>query len=136
MLASHTIAISIARAPRDVAAFVADLRNMPQWAGAFCKAVRQVGNEWRVDTGQGEVGLRFTGDTRQGVLDHEVTLGDGLTVQMPLRVVPNQEGSEVLFTLFRLPGMSDERLAQDMDMMRADLQQLKQVLEGGSFSPP
>lgn len=39
------------------------------------------------------------------------------------------EGSEVLFTLFQLPGMSDEQFAKDAAMVEADLRMLKTVME-------
>jgi hypothetical protein len=43
--------------------------------------------------------------------------------------VPNGSGSEVLFTVFRQPGMSDENFAKDTAMVEQDLQTLKLVLE-------
>jgi hypothetical protein len=53
-----------------------------------------------------------------------------------MRVVPNGDGSEVLFTLIQLPGVSDEQFQQDMDTIRADLNKLRTLLErtGGSTS--
>lgn len=38
-------------------------------------------------------------------------------------------GSEVVFTLRRRPGMSDEDFKADADAMMADLSRLRQVLE-------
>lgn len=133
---STTLAISIARAHKDVAAFIADVTQLPRWAGGLCKSVRLQGDQWRIDTGQGEASFRFTGNPAEGVLDHMVTLEGGVEVFIPLRVVPNEAGSEVLFTLFRLPAMTDERWQQDQAAVHADLQQLKEVLEGGAMSPP
>lgn len=133
---SITLAISIDRPPAEVAAFVADVSKMPRWAGGLCKSVRRDSHGWRIDTGQGEAGFRFTGKTEEGILDHIVSLDSGLEVFIPLRVVPNQNGSEVLFTLFRLPGMTEERLQQDMAAVHTDLQQLKEALEVGGMSPP
>ncbi len=133
---SITLAVSIDRPPAEVAAFIADVNQLPRWAGGLCKSVRREGAGWRIDTGQGEAGFRFTGNPAEGILDHMVSLEDGLEVFVPLRVVPNQNGSEVLFTLFRLPGMTDERLQQDMAAVHTDLQQLKEALEVGGMSPP
>lgn len=129
---SITLSISIARSPDTIAAFVADPRNLPQWAGGFCRSVRQVGNEWRVETGEGEIGLRFCGPVEHGILDHVLTLAPDLQVQVPMRVVPNEEGSEVLFTLFQPPAMTAYRLEQDMALVQADLQRLKQLIEADS----
>ncbi len=36
---SHTLSISIARKPDEVARYVADPRNLTHWASAFCKSV-------------------------------------------------------------------------------------------------
>ncbi len=125
MKPSVTLSVSIACAPAAVAAFVADPRNLPQWAGGLCRSVRQEGDSWRIDTGEGEVGLAFTGPVEYGILDHVVTLAPDLKVFVPMRVVPNDEGSEVLFTLFRQPGITDARLNQDLGLVTADLQTLK-----------
>lgn len=126
---SVTLSVSIDCAPAAVAAFVADPRNLPLWAGGLCKSVRQDGDHWRVDTGEGEVGLEFTGPAEHGILDHRVTLAPDLQVFVPMRVVPNEEGSEVLFTLFRPPAMTEFRLQQDVALVNADLQRLKALLE-------
>lgn len=129
---SVTLSISIARPPSAVAAFVADPRNLPQWAGGLCRSVRLLGDAWRIDTGHGEVGLRFNGPVEHGILDHVVTLAPDLQVYVPMRVVPNEEGSEVMFTLFRLPAMTEHRLQQDIALVTADLERLRQVLESGA----
>lgn len=126
---SVTLSISIAGKPADIAAYVADASNMPQWAGGFCKSARKAGDEWLVVTGEGEVGLKFLGPVSAGILDHVVTLSPDMQVYVPMRVVPNEEGSEVLFTLFQPPAMTEFRLQQDIALVKSDLQRLKQVIE-------
>ncbi len=46
-----------------------------------------------------------------------------------MRVLSNSTGSEVIFTLFRLPDMSDEKYAEDMKLVEKDLRTLKVLLE-------
>jgi hypothetical protein len=46
-----------------------------------------------------------------------------------MRILSNGTGSEVLFTLFRLPEMSDEKFAQDAEWVKRDLDALKNLLE-------
>ncbi len=46
-----------------------------------------------------------------------------------MRVVPNGSGSEVLFTLFQLPDVSDEKYAEEIGLVEQDLKNLKSVLE-------
>ncbi|HXV12694.1 MAG TPA: SRPBCC family protein, partial [Candidatus Krumholzibacteria bacterium] len=59
-----------------------------------------------------------------------VTLASGEKALNPMRVVPNGEGSEVLFTLFQLSEMSDLQFVEDVAMVERDLRSLKEVLEG------
>lgn len=132
MKPSATLSVSIACTPATVTAFVADPRNLPQWASGLCRSVRQAGDEWIVDTGEGEVGFAFVGPTEYGILDHRITPASGWPALMPMRVVPNDAGSEVLFTAFRPSSMTDAEWSKDLALVQADLQKLKQILEAAS----
>jgi hypothetical protein len=46
-----------------------------------------------------------------------------------MRTVANGTGTEVLFTLFRVQGMSDEKFAADAQWVTRDLNALKALLE-------
>jgi hypothetical protein len=46
-----------------------------------------------------------------------------------MRVMANGKGSEVVFSLFHLPGVSDARFADDATWVMKDLEALKRVLE-------
>ena len=82
-----------------------------------------------METPDGPMRIKFVGVNEFGVLDHYVRLAPGLEILNPMRVVPNGSGSEVLFTLFQLPNMSDERFAEDARLVERDLRTLKDVLE-------
>ena len=56
----------------------------------------------------------------------------GETIYNPMRVIPDGTGCEVVFTLRRLPGMSDEDFARDAGLVAADLARLTQVLESAA----
>lgn len=47
-----------------------------------------------------------------------------------MRVIPNGSGSEIIFTLFQSPAMSDEKFAEDVTLVERDLKTLKGFLEG------
>ena len=128
-LKSRTLSVSIARAPAEVYAYVSDAANMPRWATAFVVAIRPAGDGWIVETAEGAMPLRFVPRNDLGVLDHVVTVASGQTVTNPMRVVANGDGSEVLFTVFQHPGMSDERFAIDCGYVQHDLRALRAVLE-------
>lgn len=129
MFSTRTLSISIACAPDAVYEFIRDPRNLPRWAPAFCKAVAPAGDAWTVETPEGPVGLRFVERNAFGVLDHYVRLASGLEIYVPMRVVRNDDGSEVLLTVFRTLAMSDQRFEEDAGFVQQDLNTLKTVLE-------
>ena len=128
---SRNLAISINRKPEEVYLFVFDIHNMPKWASSFCHAViKWDGEQGTIQTPQGPLGLRLAAKNNLGVLDHYIQPQGGKEIYVPLRVVANGEGSEVLFTLFRTPDMTDERFAADGRMVEQDLKTLKRLMEG------
>lgn len=120
---------SVERPPAEVAAFAGDPANLPRWAAGLSAGIRREGDHWVTDSPMGTVRVRFVGAVGLGILDHDVTLPDGTVVHNPLRVLRNGTGSEVVFTLYRRPGLSDEEFEQDAAMVRADLERLRAVLE-------
>ena len=112
-LESRTLSVRIERPAAEVYAFASVPRNLPRWAAGLGGAVTPDGADWRIETPQGALRLRFAAPNAHGVLDHAVTLPDGSVVEVPMRVVPNGDGAEVLFTLFRQPGMSEADFARD-----------------------
>lgn len=129
VLRSRTLSVSIERQPGEVYAFISDPRNLPKWAETFVQSVSESGNDWIVETPQGPMKWRFVGRNDFGVLDHYVSPTQGREILNPMRVIPNGHGSEVIFTLFQSPEMSDERYAEDVGMVETDLRTLKNVLE-------
>lgn len=128
---SRTLSVRIERDAAAVYAFASQPENLPRWAAGLGSSVMRAGDGWRVETPLGRLHLRFASPNAFGVLDHAVTLPDGTEVDVPMRVVPNASGSEVLFTLFRQPAMSDEDFERDAGLVAADLATLKRLMEAG-----
>jgi hypothetical protein len=126
---SMTISVQIAREPAAVYAYVADLNNLPRWATTFCRSIRREGEAWMMETTLGMMTIRLASENRLGVLDHYLTPPGGETLYVPMRVVANGSGSEVYFTLFRLPGVSDAGYVADAALVRQDLYSLKRLME-------
>lgn len=76
-----------------------------------------------------KVKVKFVATNIFGVLDHKVTLPSGGTTYNPMRVFPNNNGSEVIFTLYQLKGMSEDRFAEDAMLVEKDINKLKVILE-------
>jgi len=129
LLQSRTLSVSIDCRAYRVYAFVSNPGNLPRWAAGLCKSVSKSDAGWIVETTQGPMNLRFAGKNDLGVLDHYVSPQSGVEVYVPMRVVSNGPGAEVLITVFRLPEMSDEKYAEDAATVALDLETLKRVLE-------
>lgn len=115
----------------QVYAFVFAAENLAAWAAGLGSSIRREGGDWRIDTPQGPATLRFAEANALGVLDHHVRFDSGLEVYVPMRVIPNGTGSEVLFTVFRGDSMTDAQFASDVAAVERDLSKLKDVLERG-----
>jgi hypothetical protein len=128
MYRAHTVSVGIEVDPGSVYTYASDPAHLPEWAPGFVKSVEKRGNSWVAQTPLGQATFRFAPANDLGVLDHDVDMPAG-AFHNSMRVIPNGKGSEVLFTLLQLPGISDEQFQQDMDTVRADLNKLRTLLE-------
>lgn len=126
---TRIISVSIARGPREVYDFVSNPANLPRWASGIGSSIEQVKGEWVAQTPNGPVKVRFAPRNDLGVLDHYVTIAPGVEICVPMRVVPNGNGSELMFTLFQQPDMTDEKFREDAEWVLRDLTRLKDLLE-------
>jgi len=124
-----TLTVTIDVPPGEVYAFVADLSNLPRWS--FFEAADEDASGWKVTTSGGESRLRLSPPNEFGVLDHHVITPAGSEIYIPMRVVANGTGSEVIFTVYRMPGMSDDAYAADVAQVEVDPAELKRILETG-----
>jgi len=123
------ISISINRPKESVCQFASNPINFPQWL-AFVKTVSQQSvYAWAAETDLGEIQIQITPQNELGVIDHTVTLPDGSQVNNALRVIQNNNGSEVIFSLFKMPEKNDDEFEKDAASVTADLETLKQILE-------
>lgn len=131
LLQSRNLSVSINRNAKDVYDFICVPENFPRWASGLGKSLRKADGEWIADTAQGPVKVRFTERNEFGILDHWVSLKPGVQIYIPMRVIANGNGSELIFTLFRLADMSDEQFSADAEWVMRDLTSLKNLLEAG-----
>jgi hypothetical protein len=126
---SAQISVWIDRDAAEVYEYASDPAHLPEWAPGLGTSVENVDGQWFVETPSGRVGFAFVEPNKYGVLDHHVTMPSGELIYSPMRVIPDEDGCEVVFTLRRLPAMSDEDFVRDAGLVQADLTRLKHVLE-------
>ena len=134
MLESRTLSISIDRPWREIYEAIWRPEAFQKWASGLSQSsLRKEGEHWAAEGPDGRVHIRFTDHNALGVMDHYVDTGDGPEVYVPLRIIANGDGAEVLLTLFRQPGMSDEKFAADADWVARDLDALRTLMRNGTF---
>lgn len=123
------ISISIDRLADEVYEFASNPENLPKWAAGLGDSIKNVKGDWVAESQMGIVKVKFTDENKFGILDHEVTLPSGEKVYNPMRVFPNNDGSELIFTLYHRPDMSNQMFAEDAKAVTRDLKKLKTLLE-------
>src|SRR5262249_26469312 len=116
----------------EVYEYAADPANLPEWAPGLGSAVEKVDGRWFVETPMGRVGFAFVERNAYGVLDHEVTLPSGEVFYNPMRVIPDGDGCEAVFTLRRQPSISNEEFERDARAVAGDLARLKKIVEASA----
>jgi hypothetical protein len=126
------ISVAIERSPAQVYDYTSNEANLPKWASGLGGSIEKVGEDWVAEAPMGKIKVRFAPKNPFGVLDHDVTLPSGETFANPMRVVANGRGSELVFTLFRQPEMTEQQFEEDAKTIAKDFNELKSLLEEGA----
>jgi hypothetical protein len=122
------ISVSINSPAEAVYQFASHPENFPKWV-AFVESITQQGESWLAKTNIGDIKIKFTPQNDFGIIDHVVTMASGETVNNHMRVIRNNHGSEFTFTLFKMPGRTEEEFNDDAKAVTADLHKLKEIME-------
>ena len=133
MFASRIIKVVIARPFAEVYDFLAEPRNFASWATMPGGRIQSLGDgDWLAEMPDSRLVMRFSPRNPYGVLDyHASPEGAPRGPVVPVRLYPNDEGCELLYTVFRRAGVTDERFASDAEWITSDLERLKSLLEAG-----
>ena len=129
-LATRQLSISIDVPFARAYAYAQKPEHFAEWAAGLANTLHRTEHGWVADTPEGEAQVEFSPPNDYGVLDHRVHLDGKPPIEIPLRMIANGDGTEVLFTLFRQPHMDDAAFERDAELVRRDLQALKRLLEG------
>ena len=131
MYASEVIKVPIERPFAEVYEFLADPLNFRRWAANPDSEMEPLdGGDWLVDLPTGRMAIRFAPRNTFGVLDYQVFPpgGNGGPV-VPVRLIANGEGCELVFVWMQRPGSPIERFKSDAEWVASDLTRLKTLLE-------
>ncbi|GLQ11958.1 hypothetical protein GCM10007913_38900 [Devosia yakushimensis] len=131
MRRSHTISIQIDYPCEAAYRFLSQPRNYGEWAAVDKASYKPVGSDgdWQADTPFGKRHFRFTPANAFGVLDHAVFVPGEPLLYTPMRVVPNEGGTELTFIFYQRPGMSEAEFLSAVEWITTDFLTLKSLLE-------
>lgn len=129
MFKSVHISVSIDRPADTVYEFTSNPENLPKWAAGLGESIKNVDGDWIAESPMGRIKVKFADKNKFGVLDHDVTLPSGVKFYNPMRVFPNNDGSEIIFTLYQQPDVTDQLFSEDAEAVTGDLKKLKILLE-------
>jgi uncharacterized protein YndB with AHSA1/START domain len=124
---AETRSISIAAPPETVLELLSDARRLPDWAPAFALAVEPTGQDWLIDSGAGQFRLRVRVSPEHGTID--LLRPNDPSRGARMRVLSNEDGSEVLFTLIFPAGADNKSIAQQMTTVEAELRTVRDLCE-------
>ena len=104
---ADTQAITFPVELREAFAFLADPENLPRWAVGFARGIRREGEDWIVQTAQGEMPVRVVADEARGTIDFHMTVAPGVEAVAYSRVIPTTRAPSTSYPVPR-PGMADE----------------------------
>jgi uncharacterized protein YndB with AHSA1/START domain len=123
------ISVSIDRPADTVYEFASNPENLPKWAAGLGDSIKNVDGDWIAESPMGRIKVKFADKNKFGVLDHDVSLPSGTKFYNPMRVFPNNDGSEIIFTLYQQPDVTDQLFSEDAEAVTGDLKKLKTLLE-------
>lgn len=127
MKRAETRSISIAALPAGVHGYLADAQNLPEWAPSFATAVRACSGHWVVIQGDVEIDVAILADRDRGTVDI-VSAADHARGAF-LRVLPNGQGSELLFTLLFAHDTPEHQIDAQMVTVENELAAVRRACE-------
>lgn len=132
---SRSLSVSIELSLERAYNFLSLPENFPKWASGLAGSQRKIDGQWVAETPEGPMKVRFSERNAFGVLDHWVYPRPEVQIYIPMRVVSNGSGCELVLTLFRLPEMTNEKFSADAEWVMRDLTAAKNLLESGDAQP-
>ncbi len=107
---------------QEVFDYMADIRNLPEWATEFARELRRDGDDYKILNGLGEFYFAIDADPSSGVIDMYAGPSRESMAVFPTRTVSLPDGRTAFtFTMFQAPGMSDERFESQYESLKREL---------------
>lgn len=109
---SKTITLTLNSPKSEVFSFMSRIENLPKWATEFCRELKNEGGKYKViscNPDAGELFFRIQSEPKTGIIDMFAGPTEEQMAIFPTRVIEMSDSASVyIFTMFQMPGMSDE----------------------------
>lgn len=128
----HPLTVTVA-APRDtVFNFLADIENLPKWAGAWCERLALQRGRWWALTSEGEQVMDMETSAGTGVIDLRTGVSPERFRLLPIRVVAlSTRRTLISFLLIEGPDETDDAFARRRDHLQTAVEGLLKRFGGG-----
>ena len=114
----------------EIFRFLADIENLPRWAGDFCSELELSRGRWLAYSPTGEAFVELDADERTGTIDLKWSGDRGEVRMLPLRIMALPGGQTLLCAIFLpRPGIDEITLERDAASLAAALRDLEAVLQ-------
>lgn len=121
----HTVTATFSASTGELFDYLADVRNLPEWATEFAREVKLVEGRHKVVNGLGEFFFEIRADRESGVVDMLTGPREDTLQLFPARVVPvTGGGSAFTFTMFQAPGQPDEQFEGQYESLKREFENL------------
>lgn len=128
----HPLTVTVS-APRDtVFNFLADIENLPRWAGAWCERLALQRGRWWALTSEGEQVMDMETSAGTGVIDLRAGASPERFRLMPIRVVAlSTRRTLVSFLVIEGPDETNDAFAQRRERLQSAADGLVKRFGGG-----
>lgn len=104
---AKTMTASLSGNARDTFARISDPNNLSSWYSSFCRSLRWENGSILVESPRGTVPVHFIRDDHSLVLDIAILVAEGIKLTHAIRLLPNGESSEIVWTVIKPEGLAD-----------------------------
>ncbi|MBL9214592.1 MAG: hypothetical protein JNG83_03855 [Opitutaceae bacterium] len=133
----QTIAVTVCAPRADVFNFLADIENLPRWAGGYCERIALVRGRWWALTAEGDQVVELEADGRDGVIDLRAGPHPARLNLMPMRVVGlSERRTLVTLTVIEAADQTAAACARRYRILREAARGLLARFGGGELHGP
>lgn len=123
----ETRSLGIGATPAAVHAYLSDGSHLPEWAPGFAPRIQPSGESWVVGRGDVRFTLGVLAEARAGTVDFLAASDHARGLYA--RVLPNGDGSELLFAIMFAPDTPEEDVAAQMITLETELAAVRDACE-------